>query len=70
MNLFTAMLYFFLSFHFGSFLWLMVPSSKLTAGTSKGAKAKTEQTTSNVAEKGKKAAADAREKKDEMLEDY
>jgi len=47
----------------------MVSFSNLTVGTSKKAKAKTEQMTSSAAEKGKKAAAGAREKKDEMLED-
>jgi len=49
---------------------LMVSFSNWTAGKSKEAKAKTEQATSSAAEKGKKAAADAREKKDEMLEDH
>jgi len=34
------------------------------------AKAKTEQMTSSVAEKGKKAAAGARERKGEMLDDH
>ena len=47
----------------------MVSFSNLTVGTSKEAKAKTEQTTSSAVEKGKKAAAGAREKKDEILED-
>ena|ERR1700733_13954783 len=47
----------------------MVSFSNLTVGTSKEVKEKTEQTASSAAEKGKKAAAGAREKKDEMLED-
>jgi hypothetical protein len=40
----------------------------LAVGTSKEVKAKTEQTASSAAQKGNQAAAQAREKKDEMLE--